>query len=88
MEARGALLNTASKIAEDTRVQIRKLKDTIMRKYKWKPRSEEGEQVGYFICHSCHSLMLMLVLQFQKLCDTHIKKVDQILATAKQELGA
>lgn len=47
MEARATLLNTASKTAEETRVQIRKLKDASMRKHKWKPRSEEGEQVGY-----------------------------------------
>ncbi|KAF8488075.1 ribosome recycling factor [Gautieria morchelliformis] len=68
MEARAALLNTASKTSEDTRVQLRKLKDASMRKHKWKPRSDEGEQ-------------------FQKLCDTRIKEVDQILTKAKRELG-
>jgi hypothetical protein len=50
MEARAALLTTASKTAEDMRVQIRKLKDASMRKHKWKPRSEEGEQVGHHCC--------------------------------------
>lgn len=47
MEAQAALLTTASKTAETTRVQIRKMKDASMRKHKWKPRSDEGEQVDY-----------------------------------------
>ena len=51
MEARGALLTTASKTAEDTRVQIRKLKDASMRKHQWKPRSDEGEQVSQLTSH-------------------------------------
>ncbi|KAF8589118.1 ribosome recycling factor, partial [Ramaria rubella] len=44
VEARIVLLNTASKTAEDTRVQIRKTRDASVRKHKWKPRSEEIEQ--------------------------------------------
>jgi len=43
MEARSALLNTASKIAEDTRVQIRKARDGVVRKNQWKPRTHSKE---------------------------------------------
>ncbi|KAF8512667.1 ribosome recycling factor [Hysterangium stoloniferum] len=43
MEARSALLNTASKIAEDTRVQIRKTRDVVARKNSWKPRTHSEE---------------------------------------------
>jgi ribosome recycling factor len=49
MEARSGLLNTASKNAEDTRVQIRKTRDAVVRKYKWKSSTDSDEisQVFY-----------------------------------------
>lgn len=87
MEARATLLNTASKTTEDTRVQIRKVRDTSVRKHKWKQRSDEVEQVSRRPCFRPCVLILLRSAQFQKLCDLRIKEVDQILAKVKKELG-
>ncbi|KIJ39029.1 hypothetical protein M422DRAFT_230863 [Sphaerobolus stellatus SS14] len=43
MEARTQLAVGAAKIAEEARIQIRKTRDAVVRKYKWKPRTDEVE---------------------------------------------
>ena len=85
MQARADLLHTAGKTAEDARMQIRKVRDNAVRKFKWKSHSDEVAAVCLYA--SGFNGRIIDYLQFQKLTDAKIKEVDQILAKAKTDLS-
>ena len=48
----------------------------------------KGNRLITLVSLRFYNPVLNLISQFQKLCDIRIKEVDQILAKAKQDLGA
>jgi ribosome recycling factor len=77
-------------MAEDTRVQLRKIQQASVKKGDYKKHSVELEEVchdRFFIRRSPH-LTFPFLYQFQKLTDRNVAEIDKILAHMKKSTGA
>jgi ribosome recycling factor len=90
IEAQLAAYSTASKQAEEVRVQIRRQHQSSVKKGKYPRHSMAHDEVRVCViprisvapkCNAC-------VYQFQALQDRHIADVDAILAQIKKSSGA
>lgn len=87
VEARNALATTAQRLAEDSRVQLRKIQGLSTKKGKYAKHSVELEEVCSFFPPSASHFDIIPCEQFQKLTDRHIAEVDKILAQMKKTMG-
>ena len=86
VDAKAELVKTASLQAEDTRVQLRRLEQTSIKKGNHKKNSGAWEEVCRNRADTLNAADLF-VRQYHELSQKNIKDVDQILADMKSKMG-